>query len=380
MQLAKALGLDTSNLTGGRAGGSAWDREDDAAFRPRKTMPDNERFAGAEPLLVRCLWCNETGTFSGSLVATAGTGVLRSGLFCTRAGCGGIWGSALAPQPVSRLSSEQALNACEARLSNAVTMMVRSTTSAYQAGWMVCEDSSCSTRTRAQSRRDGGMACPRAGCSSRLRAEKSAAAVHLQLEYLANLFNIDRVYDNFMAAYKAHPETSLSPPDKPEVSRDDYGAEKLNHESPRLPLFHYDLLKDLHKSVSKYLVTAAYHTVQTAPLFAYVDRMNRRRDITVQPMRFRAEVAAVGKRDGVTGAGGGGGIGAGAFSTPAKTRSSGSSLSALGASYSVDGGVSAAALSAARVEKLRRLNSGTIAVGGGLLKEGGFMALKDDAS
>jgi len=372
-QLAAQLGLDSSRFGGGRAGGVAWEREADAGLVPRALLPPDERFKGADPLLVRCLRCGTEGAFGGALVAVPGTmpgapPVLRSGLFCSRAGCPGVWGSREAPQPAKALGAAAEVAAAEARLSNALALATRRAAAAYQAGWMVCEDPLCGTRTRAQGGAKHGYACPRAGCKNILRLERESAQVHVQLEYFAHLFNLPLALHRAEEAYGKDKEAAPKPPAMPKTA-DEGGILRVLSESRELPYGHTLVLDALLADARRALAASAYHYVATTPLFAYVGRMNDRHAIAVAPVRLRKDKEPKGGAAAAAAAP----PPPPAFATPTPKRRGGSSLLALGATYSVDAAAAAAAAAGAGA-KMRRLDSGLAALGRG----GGFMALSDE--
>jgi hypothetical protein len=360
VQLALALGLDTSRMTGRSLQSGYLDRDDDVAFRPRSSLPDEERFAGCQPLLVRCLRCGTDGTFLGAMVAAPGQRDAQYGLHCARAGCSGFWGSKDAPQPRKVLPNE--LDVCLSRLSNAAAIMVRRMTAQYQAGWMTCEDNSCAARTRALTGRESGTACPRANCSSHLKPECDASQVHQQLEYLANLFNLKRARERLAAAHKADPLHAPEPLKALCVKETGRTCGCCDEES-----YHIEsVFRSLSEQMEAYLKACEYHFVSLPPLFAYVGRLNKKCDLPkLEPPLFKADKSAATLSPSP------------AFITPAKTRAAGSSLSAMGAAYSIDGNA-AEKVDHKAADKMRRLNPGfttqKIAHGGG------FMALREDAA
>ena len=344
-QIAKVLGLE-AQFSGTRAHQANWEREDEAGFVPRNSLPDEERFRGAEPLLVRCLRCGTEGTFAGPLVPSPPPAIktLRSGLFCSRDGCGGLWGPREGPQPVRALESKVEREVSEKRLSNAVVVIMRRFAATYHSGWMVCEDALCSTRTRSQGSYavKSGLACTRPGCSSNLRFETETASVHNQLEYLASLFDYARA--DSRARKRA---------DKLEVVVPIKATSKQG--SPEFPATHALIFDKLHGEVQRVLQQSAFHYVQTGPLFEYVKRMNAARGIETRPLRFP------------TGMSSSPAPGFGAFATPDFRRRGGSSLLSLGANFGATDGVSSGGASA----KFRKL------AGGGKPKTG-FMAVVEE--
>jgi hypothetical protein len=230
-RIAEVLGLDATRFSGRVGGMRDFNREDEMGFTPRHLLPDEERYRGAEPLPVKCLRCGTEGAFPGALVlynglmggkggpggspevpipssssaaaaagggggmvAVAPTMSYRSGLYCTKVGCGGLWGCRDTPRPTAPLSAVEETKACAVQLSNLLTLTLRRHVSTYNAGWLQCEDALCSTRTRSQGIHKGGRACPRPGCNSLLWPEKEPSALHMQLEYLNSLVNVEAAW------------------------------------------------------------------------------------------------------------------------------------------------------------------------------------------
>ena len=357
-RLAEVLGLDASRFAGQRSSRD-YSRDDDMGFVPRSLLPDEERFRTADPLAVRCQQCGHAGVFPGALALipggppVPGAPAVRSGLFCTRPDgkCRGLWGAPAegdAPLPPPP-EGDAGLIACAARLSNSVTLALRRSLCALQAGWLVCEDALCGTRTRCQSSRKAGYACTRPGCNSVLRPEREAGAAHNQLEYLRVAFDSEH-------ARRAREKAGVAVPNKP---LKDAATGKATNERPELPLVHYQIMAELCAQVRGVLGNSAYHKVPLGGLFGYVGKMNERQRVTVKPMRFPGAAAAA--------AGGGDG---GEAAARAAAAASGSSLAALGAAYSVaQGGRGGAA-------KVRR--TGAAEGEGGGKPADGFMALTEE--
>jgi DNA polymerase alpha subunit A len=360
-RLAEVLGLDASRFAGQRSSRD-YAREDDMGFVPRSLLPDEERFRGAEPLAVRCQRCGHTGVFPGALAPVPGgppvpgAPAVRSGLFCTSPSgkCKGLWGAP--PEGAeggggggAPADASAELAVCAARLHNALSLALRRSLCALQAGWLVCEDALCGTRTRCQSSRKAGYACTRPGCNSVLRPEREAGAAHNQLDYLRAVFDNEH-------ARRSKEKAGVALPARPLY---DKASGKVTIERAELPLGHYAVMDALCAQARDVLGHSAYHHVPLGGLFAYVGKMNERARVTVKPLSF-------------PGAPAGGDEGAAAARAAAATAAaaSGSTLGALGPAYSVahGGGRGAPA-------KARRVGA---AEGEGRPATDGFMALTEE--
>lgn len=364
-RLAEVMGLDASRYSRAALTAGAFRGDDDMGVVPRHQLPDEERFRGAEPFAVRCLRCALEAPFPGALApvpvapgtsaAAAEAAGLRSGLYCTRAGCNGLWGSREAEQPKRPLGNDE-WGVAMPRLANSLVAFVRREANAYQAGWVVCEDNVCGMRTRAQSTHKAGYACTRVGCGSVMRPERGPAQLHLQLEALHAAFDVRR-------AIERRELLKLPCPSLP--------ASALT-ETAALPLRHVEILDALMDEVQRYLAHSDYQYVQPAALFGYVGRMNASKGVDVKQLRFPGgaggAAAPVSPQPFVslrTAAGG-------AARAAGHASASGSSLAALGGKYAVSTGSGAAFAAAAPSAKARRV--------GGAGDDRGIMAMDEEGA
>ena len=75
-----------------------------------------------------------------------------------------------------------------ARVSNALSLSVRTAQKKYYEHWRVCDDASCALRTQA-TRVGAPERCPARGCRGKLVDEYGAKALYVQLKYLESLFD-----------------------------------------------------------------------------------------------------------------------------------------------------------------------------------------------
>ncbi|KJZ76030.1 hypothetical protein HIM_04486 [Hirsutella minnesotensis 3608] len=170
LQLAEQLGLDTRrySLHQAQQHGSANDQE----IHPLESqIADEVRFADCERLSLQCRRCKASFTFEG-LVASSDR-VSAAGIVCQ--GC-----EAVIP-PISVI----------AQLEHAV----RTQTSRYYEGWLVCDDAQCGNRSRQMSVYGTRCLGPKGlarDCLGRMRYEYTEKAIYNQLVYFASLWDVDK--------------------------------------------------------------------------------------------------------------------------------------------------------------------------------------------
>eukprot|EP00656_Telonema_subtile_P031072 TRINITY_DN34046_c0_g1_i1.p1 TRINITY_DN34046_c0_g1~~TRINITY_DN34046_c0_g1_i1.p1 ORF type:complete len:149 (+),score=39.03 TRINITY_DN34046_c0_g1_i1:377-823(+) len=100
-------------------------------------------------------------------------------------------------------------------------MAVRQAVSAYQDAWMVCEEPTCSQRTRQvcfanyihggssmKTTTEIGRQCLAMGCRGRVTREVSDRSLYLQLLYFQSIFDVKRA--DAAAARKAHSKNEIA--------------------------------------------------------------------------------------------------------------------------------------------------------------------------
>ncbi|KAI1823080.1 hypothetical protein F4861DRAFT_352300 [Xylaria intraflava] len=176
-QLAEQLGLDArryANSSSNQLGSN------DSEIHPLESqIPDEIRFRDCARLTLRCRKCKVASPFEGLVFAPSNTE--------------GSPAMAVTAQGVSCPSCSYVIPnlSIVAQLEHAV----RSQTSRYYEGWLVCDDPSCGNRTRQLS--VCGIRCmgPRGlatGCLGRMRYEYSERDIYNQLVYFASLFDVDK--------------------------------------------------------------------------------------------------------------------------------------------------------------------------------------------
>jgi len=173
--IAEKLGLDSAKYS---KQVSAADEEVLVDYTPASALPDVERFSDAEKLRLMCLACDETADFPG-VFAVGPDGRPNSGLACTNPEC-----------PAPDLWGDVDHWACTARISNAVSLLVRRHEGLYYGSALLCDDPSCGLRTQRVS--NFGSCCPRNGCGGRLAEEYGEKVLFTQLKYFDSLFDFDR--------------------------------------------------------------------------------------------------------------------------------------------------------------------------------------------
>jgi len=166
-RIAECLGLDAAKFRHEVV------KADDDDVMPNVVLEDKERFRDCTPLQVTCPGCLTVGE--------PGQQEWAQRLTCP--GCKQRY-------PLHTMK-------------NAVTLAIRSATSKFNDGWMVCEESTCPNRTRQISlafrRSDSkagsevGRQCLRVGCHGRMEKEFSDKALYTELVYLQSLFDFQRL-------------------------------------------------------------------------------------------------------------------------------------------------------------------------------------------
>lgn len=169
-QLAEQLGLSIRRYTSHQVqqDGSSNDTE----IHPLESqIPDDVRFSDCARLFLQCRKCKAVSTFEG--LAASPDRVSASGVLC--AGCGTV---------IPSLS-------VVAQVEHAV----RTQTTRYYEGWLICDDAQCGNRTRQMSVYGTRCLGPKGlarDCLGRMRYEYTEKAIYNQLLYFANLWDVDK--------------------------------------------------------------------------------------------------------------------------------------------------------------------------------------------
>ena len=169
-QLAEQLGLDIRRYSSFQTQQN--NSSDDLEIHPLESqIPDDVRFGDCARLSLRCRKCKASSTFEG--LTASPDQVSASGVLCP--GCGAA---------ISTLS-----------IVAQVEHAVRTQTSRYYEGWLVCDDTQCGNRTRQVSvygsRCLGSKGLAR-DCLGRMRYEYTEKAIYNQLVYMASLWDVDK--------------------------------------------------------------------------------------------------------------------------------------------------------------------------------------------
>lgn len=169
-QLAEQLGLDVRRYASHQSQQNS--TSDDLEIHPLESqIPDEVRFAECARLGLRCRKCKATAPFEG-LVASPDR-VSAAGILC---------GSCSAVIPT--------LSAV-AQLEHAI----RTETTRYYDGWLICDDSQCGNRTRQMSVYGTRCLGPKGlarDCLGRMRYEYTEKAIYNQLVYFASLWDVEK--------------------------------------------------------------------------------------------------------------------------------------------------------------------------------------------
>lgn len=169
-QLAEQLGLDVRRYSSFQNQQNS--SSNDLEIHPLDSqIPDEVRFAECARLSLRCRKCKANSTFEG--LAASPDGVSASGVLCSA--CGATF---------STLS-----------IVAQVEHAVRTETTRYYEGWLMCDDSQCGNRTRQVSVYGTRCLGPKGlarDCLGRMRYEYNEKAIYNQLLYFASLWDVDK--------------------------------------------------------------------------------------------------------------------------------------------------------------------------------------------
>ncbi|KAF4991735.1 hypothetical protein FDECE_13936 [Fusarium decemcellulare] len=169
-QLAEQLGLDIKRYSSFQTQQNS--SSNDLEIHPLDSqIPDEVRFGDCARLSLRCRKCKTSSTFEG--LAASPDRVSASGVVC--GSCGAV---------ISALS-------VVAQMEHAI----RSQTSRYYEGWLVCDDTQCGNRTRQMSVYGTRCLGPKGlarDCLGRMRYEYTEKAIYTQLLYFSSLWDVDK--------------------------------------------------------------------------------------------------------------------------------------------------------------------------------------------
>ena len=172
-QLAEQLGLDIRRYSSNQTQQNS--SSDDLEIHPLESqIPDAVRFGECARLSLRCRKCKTSAPFEG--LVTSPDWVSASGVMCS--GCGSV---------IATLS-----------IVAQVEHALRTETSRYYEGWLVCDDSQCGNRTRQMSVYGTRCLGPKGlarDCLGRMRYEYTEKAIYNQLVYFASLWDVDKARD-----------------------------------------------------------------------------------------------------------------------------------------------------------------------------------------
>eukprot|EP01134_Creolimax_fragrantissima_P008271 CFRG8271T1 len=180
--IAECLGLDASSYHVKNE-----DESDNELIYKRTQISDEEKYRDAERLNIKCPTCNAESEY---------TSIVRGDLnSMTEVECAMTCQRCTKPLP-------------PAYLCNVLTRLVRSYITKYYAGWLVCDDQACRTRTRYVS--VCGRKCMVPFCRGSMSPEYSAHQLFTQLAYFQYLFDLALLLKKSPAAANMTGLTALS--------------------------------------------------------------------------------------------------------------------------------------------------------------------------
>lgn len=174
VRLAECLGLDVRKYQINPSNNGH--QQNTEIFPLESQIPDSIRFKDAARLSLRCRVCRENSVFEGLSISTAMC--TPNGLVCSHLDC---------QKPFSLISVVAQMES-----------QVRTQTSQYYEGWLVCDDASCGNRTRQISvygHRCLGPHGRAEGCLGHMSYEYSEKRLYNQLLYFAGLWDTQKAKD-----------------------------------------------------------------------------------------------------------------------------------------------------------------------------------------
>ena len=162
-RLADCLGLDMNKY---RAPTEVEDSYKETLHTLDSQMTEEQRFRDVNKFKPICKFCGETNVFPGVYHIDGNN--ITSGLMCANKSC----------------ARQMPTNSLNVQLENEIRLHVMKTVEQ----WIVCDDSSCSCRTRLFSVRS--RKCPVPGCRGFMSFEYSTAKLMTQLFYYSSLFDV----------------------------------------------------------------------------------------------------------------------------------------------------------------------------------------------
>ncbi|GAA5888512.1 hypothetical protein JCM6882_008978 [Rhodosporidiobolus microsporus] len=162
-RLAECLGLDFTRYK------SSLDVPEREFKTLQSQLTEAQRFAECEPFRVRCRTCGTESLFDGISENKAGL-LSKNGFFCSSIDC---------QSPLSAPSVAVQLD-----------LQIRSFIARFYEAWLVCDEQTCSNRTRMMS--VYGKKCLIGGCRGAMHFEYSDSKLYDQLLYFDTLVDIDK--------------------------------------------------------------------------------------------------------------------------------------------------------------------------------------------
>ncbi|KAL2830735.1 DNA polymerase family B-domain-containing protein [Aspergillus pseudoustus] len=171
VRLAECLGLDTRKYQINTSANNT--SQNTEIFPLESQIPDSVRFESAARFTLTCRHCKERTIFEG--LAGSIHMCTPHGIICPNSACG---------KPFSVLTIVAQLES-----------QIRTQTSKYYEGWLVCDDSACGNRTRQISVYGHRCLGPKGyaeGCLGRMHYEYTEKQMYNQLLYFASLWDVDK--------------------------------------------------------------------------------------------------------------------------------------------------------------------------------------------
>jgi len=176
--IASCLGLDPSKFASSIP-------VQDLSYYSYSLKNDKAKYETCRPLIVSCQCKTVKSQSSFSLLT-----------FSQPVEIEGIYHAEFAAEPNKSITCPNCnKQLSRARIQNAADLLIRQCLASYYSQMMVCDDATCGLNTARALVKNNMLRCVRPGCRGNLLVHYSEKKLHLQLQYLASLFDTEHLGD-----------------------------------------------------------------------------------------------------------------------------------------------------------------------------------------
>ena len=171
IRIAQCLGIENSKLASRFSGESNYD--DNRFFKP-VSLDEYELYKDSDPFIIECNNCHTKFPFKSIIYKSSNSEDKNdeyiTGHTCTNENC--------------QLELDYSV------VVNQLHLFIRKHIQQYYSGWLICDDPSCSHRTRTILLKSGQPKCPISRCGGKMKQEYSSSRLFNQLGYLQMKFDM----------------------------------------------------------------------------------------------------------------------------------------------------------------------------------------------